>query len=559
MSTNKDTKTLLECMLNWEKQGKDRRVFTQPMGGGDENLKYYTYGEAMEEARRLASYIKSLELPPKSCITLLSKNTAWWMITDIAIWMAGHVSVPIFPTFTADTVEHIIKHSESKLLFVGKLDPVWEQMKEGIPSDITIVATPLAPENDYLQWDDIISKHEPLQEVDSPDPATLATLIYTSGSTGQPKGVMISHKAMRQSAQYISEYLDTGITDRALSYLPLAHSFERAFIEAHLFYCGGQVFFAEALETFVKDLQRAAPTMFLSVPRLWLKFQLGVFQKMPPEKLARLLKIPILKGIVKKKVLTGLGLQHVRFAGSGSAPIPKEVIEWYRSLGLDLLEGYGMSENFAYSHSNRPGQAKAGTVGVPQTGVECKISEEGEILVKSPGDMMGYYKNEEATKEMFTEDGWLKTGDRGSVDEMGRLTITGRVKELFKTSKGKYIAPAPIENMINNHPQVELSCVCGSGQPQPHALVMLSEDARAGKNGDKAALEAALKAHLDEINSELAGYEKLEFLAVVKDEWLTENGFLTPTLKVKRGVIEDTYTPMAPAWYEAKKPVIWQE
>jgi long-chain acyl-CoA synthetase len=281
---------------------------------------------------------------------------------------------------------------------------------------------------------------------------------------------------------------------------------------------------------------------------------------MPPAKLERLLKIPILKGIVKKKILVGLGLDQARFAGSGSAPMPAEVIEWYRKIGLELLEGYGMTENFAYSHVSRPGEVRVGYVGTTYPDVEHKISPEGEILVKSPGNMMGYYKNEEATKESFTEDGFLKTGDLGEIDEMGRLKITGRAKELFKTSKGKYVAPAPIENLIANHPRVENCVVTGSGHPQPHCVVMLSEDAVADlEKGAKETIESELAEHLKAVNSQLPHHEHVAFLAVTKDSWMPENGFLTPTLKIKRATLESTYTPMADKWYSSKQPVVWQE
>jgi long-chain acyl-CoA synthetase len=344
-----------------------------------------------------------------------------------------------------------------------------------------------------------------------------------------------------------------------LSYLPLSHVFERTIVETGSFCMGFQVFFAESLDTFVKDLQRARPTLFVSVPRLWLKFQAGVNDKMPPKKLNRLLSIPIISGIVKKKILTGLGLDQVRFAGSGSAPIPGPVIEWYRRLGLDLLEGYGMSENFSYSHMTKPGQMKVGTVGTPQRGVEHRIGEGGEILVKSPCNTIGYYKQPELTKELFTDDGFVKTGDQGEIDPAGNLRITGRVKELFKTSKGKYVAPAPIENKLLTHADLEQVMVAGANQGQPFALAVLSLK---GKNrltaGEgRSQLEAELKAHVDDINAKLDSHEQLETLVVVTDEWTAENGLLTPTLKLKRAAIEKKYGGNVETWYRAKATVIW--
>ena len=387
------------------------------------------------------------------------------------------------------------------MLFVGKLD-TWEEIKPGVSPDLLQVSYPLSPKNDFPTWNDIIKDNDPIEGSPERDAKDMAIIVYTSGSTGKPKGVMHTFEAMSISVRGLEKVLSSTPNDRILSYLPLAHVMERFLVESLTLRCGFQVFFAESLDTFVQDLQRAEPTLFVSVPRLWLKFQLGVFQKLPAKKLSRLLKIPVLNKIIKKKILTGLGLQNVRFAGSGSAPIPGELIAWYKNLGLELLEGYGMSENFSYSHISMPGKTKVGYVGNPYPGVEQRISEEGEILVKSPAIMMGYYKQPELTAECFTEDEFLKTGDRGEIDANGTLKITGRVKELFKTSKGKYIAPAPIENIINNDSHIELSMVSGSGNPQAHAVVQLSEELRP-KMGDASVrkdVESALTSLLQKVN-----------------------------------------------------------
>ncbi|KZY93492.1 hypothetical protein A3744_17940 [Oleiphilus sp. HI0073] len=281
---------------------------------------------------------------------------------------------------------------------------------------------------------------------------------------------------------------------------------------------------------------------------------------MPPKKLNRLLKIPILSGVVKKKVLTGLGLEHCRFAGSGSAPLSEDIINWYRSLGLELLEGYGMSENFAYSHISLPGRSRVGYVGEPLPGVEQRISEIGEIEVNSPANMMGYYKDDEKTKESFTEDGFLLTGDRGEIDDHGRLKITGRTKEIFKTSKGKYVAPAPIENKIISHNEVEMVCVAGAECPQPHALIHLSEEALPQRDDPafREHLEASLVELLNKVNGTVDPHEALQFAVIVKDTWGIENGFLTPTMKIKRDVIEGQYKDQLDGWYAGKAKVVWE-
>jgi len=548
--------TALDRAYEWEKEHPDRLWMTQPIGGGE--VKTYTWKQALDESRRMATHLKSLGLPEKSHIALFSKNCAWWILADLAIWMAGHVSVPLYPTLTPETVRQILEHSEAKLILIGKLDG-FEGMEPGIPADMPRIAMPLSPPTNAPKWEDLVAENEPLQESPTRDPEEMGTIIYTSGSTGVPKGVMHSFGHMAAAAQGIIDLIGIQSDDRMLSYLPLAHSFERWVVEHCSLMVGFQLFFAETLDTFVHDLRRAKPTLFISVPRLWQKFQSGVFQKMPPSRLDLLLKIPLVNGFIRNKVLSGLGLEHVRFAGSGSAPIPAELIAWYRKLGLELLEGYGMTENFSYSHVNRPGNVRVGYVGEAYPGVEVRISDEGEIQIKSPGDMMGYYKMPEETKAAFTEDGFLKTGDRGEIDEQGRLKITGRTKELFKTSKGKYVAPAPIENKVLLHEQIEMACVGGNGMPQPYCLVMLSDDARA-KATDPAvreAIAASLATYLNEVNATLDHHETMQFVAVTTDEWTVENGMLTPTLKLKRRSVDERYGESVPKWYDEKKKVIW--
>jgi long-subunit acyl-CoA synthetase (AMP-forming) len=299
--------------------------------------------------------------------------------------------------------------------------------------------------------------------------------------------------------------------------------------------------------------------MFISVPRLWLKFQQGVFSKMPPAKLNLLLSIPILGGVVRKKILKGLGLDQVIVAGSGSAPIPAELIMWYRKLGLNLLEGYAMTEDFAYSHNSTNEVNAPGCVGVPLEGVQARISPEGEILVKSPGQMVGYYKRPDLDAEAFTSDGFFKTGDQGTQRADGLLKITGRVKELFKTSKGKYVAPAPIENKLNVHPMIEMSIVSGVAQSAAYAMVVLAEDIRPKMKEPavKAQVEQELSDLLVKVNAELADYEKLRMLVIANEAWSIENGYLTPTMKIKRSRIESSVESQVPSWYEKSGSVFW--
>ena len=548
----------LQRLYHWEKTTPDNVALTQPMGGGV--VKDWTWKQAMAETRRIAAHLKSLNFEPGSKIAMLAKNSAHWMMADWAIWMAGHVSVPLYPTLAAGTVQHILEHSDSKLLFIGKLD-VWKEMQPGVPAGMPMITLPLAPQVDGAKtWDDIVAKGSPMTQSPVRGADELATLIYTSGTTGLPKGVMQSFGAFAWAITAGLKRIALNSSSRTLSYLPLAHVAERALVEHGLLATGMHVYFADTLETFVADIQRARPTVFFSVPRLWVKFQQGVQAKMPAEKLDLLLKIPIVRGMVKKKILTGLGLDQTLFAVGGAAPMPTSLLEWYGRLGLQIIEGYGMSENCAVSHATLLGKPRPGTVGPPYDGVECRIAPDtGEIQMRGGCLMMGYYKSPEATKETFTDDGWLKTGDKGTIDGENNLRITGRVKDLFKTGKGKYVAPAPIEDRLAVHPAIEACCVTGANLGQPLGLVMLNPDAAAKAKDPQgcAVLEASLTEHLKRVNAQLDPHEQMDCIVVTPEAWSVENDLLTPTMKVKRNKIEDTFAMNYEPWVGQRKKVIW--
>jgi len=553
--------TLLDCLDHWATTQPNKVYFTQPFS--TEKTVDYTWGQVADQVNRMAAYLQSLNLPEKTHIGILGKNSAHWIMADLAIWRAGHVSIPLYPTLNAETAEYVLENSDSKMIFIGKMDELWRVVEKGIPTSMPTITLPLAPQLAHAKkWDDIVAATAPTQNPVKRSKDEMATMLYTSGSTGKPKGVMISFNAMISALRGTSKVMSFSNTDRMISYLPLAHAAERAILETGSLFYGFHVYFSFGLDSFIQDLQRARPTLFFSVPRLWTKFYNGICGKIPLGVQQVIFRIPILSGLFKKFLLKKLGLSEVRMALSGSAPLAPALMSWYRNLGLDLLEGYAMSENFAYSHCSLPGKVRVGYVGNTYPGVECKISEVGEVLVKSPCNMMGYYKNPELTAQSYTEDGFLKTGDMGVIDDQGRLKITGRVKELFKTSKGKYIAPVPIENRLNGHELIEAVCVTGPSFPQPFALVMLplEEHKQVEQNPSEAArVESEMTELLNHVNGQLEAHEKLSCIVVVKDLWTMENGFLTPTMKIKRNVIEENYLPKAEAWLKMKKPVVIEQ
>ncbi|WP_095184266.1 AMP-binding protein [Pseudomonas sp. Irchel 3H9] len=543
----------LPLQLFFEREARHPRqaYLVQPVGGGE--VQTLTWGDVGQQARRAAHWLRARELPQGSHIALISKNCAHWIIADLAIWMAGHVSVPLYPNLTADSVGHVLTHSEAALVFVGKLDD-WPAMAPGVPDGVPTISLPLCPPGAFdFTWADL-QTCSPIQDSPTPVASELATVIYTSGTTGLPKGVMHSFGTLGFAATHGTELFGLGEGDRLLSYLPLCHVAERMFVEMASIYTGQTVFFAESLDTFLTDLRRARPTALFGVPRIWTKFQLGVYSKIPEKRLDTLLRLPFIGKRVGRKVLAGLGLDALRIALSGAAPVPEALLRWYQRLGLDVLEVYGMTESCGYSHVCRPGQQTIGWIGLPCPGVEVRIDASGEVQVRSGATMLGYFKDPGKTAETLTGDGFLRTGDKGEQDAEGRLRLTGRLKEIFKTSKGKYVAPAPIENRLAEHARIEQVCVVGDGLGAPIGLCVLS-----AQDQDRQALGASLERWLEQVNQTLDKHERLRRLVVVKDNWAVENGFLTPTLKIKRNVIESTYGPQFQDWSERSEAVVWQD
>jgi long-chain acyl-CoA synthetase len=502
----------------------------------DRQWREWTWHQAMDEARAMATALGQLGLAPGDRVAIISRNCAHWILADMAIILAGLVSVPIYPTAKADTITGIVRHSGARAAFIGKLEQPEAQLA-GLPEGLITIALPYPGTTGQHAWAALQAGVSSPFELRRREPEDLATLLYTSGSTGQPKGAMHSHANFAWVGQALPEALDAGRANRVLSYLPLSHCTERAYVEASSFYADMHLYFAESIETFMADLAHARPTLFGSVPRLWKKFQLGILAKLPQHKLDRLLGIPIVSGMIKRKIKRGLGLDKAIWYGSGSAPIALSLLQWWDQIGVPIHEGWGMTETFAYGTSLPRGQApQFGTISKALPGVELKISDDQELLIRCPCLMSGYYQAPELNDEIFI-DGFFRTGDRAFIDDGGWVRITGRVKELFKTAKGKYIAPVPIESLLARNQHIELACVLGSGLPQPVALIQLAESLAL----DRSALVSELKGTLSRLNQELEPHERLSQLIVIAGSWEPENGLLTPTLKLKREQIEQKY------------------
>lgn len=518
-------------------------------------LKKITWAEAADEVLRVAHALKALSLAPRSHVAILSKNCAHWILADLAIWLAGYVSVPLYPNLTTETAKVIFEHSDVKAVFLGKLDKS-AVMTAAIPANVQRISFPDVNDEQSLKWEDLVKSHSPLSDIEIQNAKSnikdVATIVYTSGTTGKPKGVMHSFESFSFAALNGVNHLNLGPHDRMFSYLPLAHVAERLLVEGFALYSGASVYFAGSLDQFSQNLKEAKPTVFLAVPRIWLKFQQGILSKFSQSKLNVLLSLPIVSHFVKNKVKKSLGLDQVTLPVTGAAPVSKELLDWFAKLGIEIQEAYGMTENLAYSHAQLAKKIKLGSVGQPMLGVSVKINSHGEFLVKSLSNMLGYYKDPEQTAAAF-EEGYLKTGDMGEIDDKGYLSLTGRVKDLFKTAKGKYVAPNPIELKLSNSSYVSQVCVVGQGLSQPLAIAILSPGL---SSKDKESAKIELEKFLKEINSTLDPHERLSKIVFVDDAWSVENEFLTPTLKIKRNRIEQKYESSFENWENQRDRVI---
>ena len=579
-------------------------AFRSKVGGAWVSI---THREALERVQAISLGLRELGIKPGDKVAIVSENRPEWALTDYACLCARAADVPIYPTLTAKQTEYILRDSESVAVFCSTAAQVAKvlEVKGALPGlqQIIVFDGDVAAGRPGVislaalegKGRAVVSKHPNWKaEALSAGPEDLATLIYTSGTTGDPKGVMLSHYNIWSNVQACLQMIPIGSGDECLSMLPLSHSYERM-VDYTLFQAGVIINYAESFDTVATNLQEVKPTVVLSVPRLYEKVYARVLEnalsgsiikrniffwaKRAGEQWATLslAGLPIPGGLALKKKLADrlvfAKLQartggRIRFFVSGAAPLSADIAKFFYSAGLPVIEGYGLTESSPVLTLNPLDRIKLGTVGRAIPGVELKIAQDGEILARGPNIMQGYYKLPEATKETLDVGGWLHTGDIGEIDSDGYLKITDRKKELLKTAGGKYIAPQPIELAVKRNKFVANAMLYGDRRKFPIILIVPNFDTlerwaheRSLTYATRAELIALADVHAKierevmSMLSHLAKFETPKKVVLLEKDFTIESGELTPTLKVKRRVVEQHYTGQIDAAYAAEDPM----
>ncbi|CAM3513438.1 Long-chain-fatty-acid--CoA ligase FadD15 [Vibrio aerogenes CECT 7868] len=543
-----------EYLLKWAQSRPDDIYLKQIK---HRKFETYTFSQVADHALRLVTALQNQGLKPQDKVAIISKNCAEWFICDLAMMLGNFISVPVFPTANFETIDYCISHSECRAVFVGKLDDT-QTTRQILDKhqQLYSIALPYSSAPDCQhQYSDLIQQCHPAAVIPKHDRDDIMSIVYTSGTSGTPKGAMLSYGAFFWAVRQLTNLISVHIQDRLFSYLPLSHITERVYIFGVSIMTGVQTAFPESLDTFIEDVRMQRPTLFISVPRLWTLFQQRILDKLPQNRLNLLLKIPFINQIIKHKIARGLGLDKARILGCGSAPVSPGLLFWYDKIGLPITEAWGMTELLGLSTLNYPyHQNKIGTVGIAAPGIHLKTNEEGEVLVQSPGVFSGYYKNESATRCIFDPDGWMKTGDMGMIDSEGYLSLSGRKKDTFKTAKGKFVSPVPIEKALYQAGRFEMLCLIGPGLPGPVLLVVPHEF----PDFDRQRYERSTDRIIQQINQQLQAHEQIKGVLMIQEPWTIENGILTPTLKIKRFLLEKKYHELGYQWPE-NRLILWED
>jgi long-chain acyl-CoA synthetase len=568
-----------------------------------------SWNEYYEQARSIGAALISMGLDSGDCVSIIGDNCPEWVIIDMGVQCAGGTAVGVYSTNAWPQVEYVIGNSDSKFFFVENEEQLdkWLQFRDNVPHLKKVIVWDLEGLRHFedemvMTYDELVAMG---REVCKKDPGPFETrlkgvkpedvsmLIYTSGTTGPPKGAMLTHRNLMWMGQAITTENPMTDTDDVLSFLPLCHVFEQLFsVMGHITH-GYTVNFIENLDTVTDNMIEVSPTVGYAVPRIWEKYLSAVYIRMSdatwfkkivfgaalnvgkkraslmmsfkPVSLSLQTLYRLAHFAVFRKLKERMGFDRMRIAYSGAAPISPDVLHFFQSIGVNLVEGYGQTEGTGVTCVSRVGRVKFGTVGPPITGTEIKIAEDGEILVRSPSVFKGYYKNPEATEETI-RDGWLYSGDVGEIDEDGYLKITDRKKDIIVTAGGKNITPQYIENKLKFSPYINDAVVIGDQRKFISALIMIDEDNVVKYAQDhkvqfstykdltqSAEINKLIQNEVDAVNETLARVEQIKKFTILPKKLYEEDGEVTPTMKVKRSYVNKAFGDLIEAMYRRPK------
>lgn len=498
----------------------------------------WTWGEAADEIARMASALRALGFPAGSRICISGRNTAHWVMADLAILLAGHVPVGLYPRQSADNTRYVIEHAQACAVFLGPAQDA-AVTASAVPEGVLTIGFPYpdVPAT-RMQWSAMIAGQSPMQREQAPPADTLALLLYTSGTSGRPKGVMLTYANLAFTARHALEHVfRPDGTQRLLSYLPLAHAQERLTCESLSLLVGADIHFLEKIEALGATLAEVQPTFFTAGPPVYARMQAAILQRMPQSRLTKLLALPIVGGLLRRKLRTRLGLRDARLCIVGGAPMASATFEWFAALGIDVRQGYGSTENCGYVSCNLPGAARIGSVGRPLPGAEVRIADDGEIQCRHAGTMAGYFRDPVRSREAMTDDGFFRTGDAGHFDADGFLHVDGRLGDRIVLADGTVFAPNAIEAAFS-HPWIEHACVVGQGLVRPVIVLAPSMVGRQVAADDFDAVVARAFAAID---PGIPDAHRPACALLAGEAWLPDNGFVTPTMKLRRATVEAEY------------------
>ncbi|HMQ10145.1 MAG TPA: long-chain fatty acid--CoA ligase [Oligoflexia bacterium] len=564
----------------------------------NDSWQWLSWQEAAQIIASYALHLQSLGIEKGDTVAIMGENSSAWIMADLAIQSLGAVTVPLYPSGSRQQTEYILNHANVKIALLGesvlshpafKTLGHYQSLKHVLSiSPKTTLSSPI-PQLDKTNLNNnninILISH-----INSIDPESLSSIIYTSGTTGQPKGVMLSHKNIFFNAWHCSRVVDDiGPNDCHLAFLPLCHAFERTAASYTCMMTACKIAFADDINKVSIYLGQVNPSLMFTVPRVLEKVHTAILNKLHPMplrigklilqyielnsdpvnmsnmKFSQKLLLALLKKTFFKRIAHKFG-KRLRYIVSGGAALNPDLSKFFKGIGLVILQGYGQTEASPVISTNRPDNPKTDTVGPPLPDVIYKIDPEShELMVKGPSIMMGYYKNDEATQNAFSEDGYLKTGDIAQIDADGHIVITDRIKDIIVSSGGKNIAPSPIENALKSNPYIENACVIGEGRkylsvliaPDHHGLEQWIKrrqlkhllELNSNERLQQPEILKHYQAIIDTINDSLASYETLKYFTLLEEAFCQENNTLTPTLKLKRKEIRQHYKQQIDAMY----------